>query len=166
MSHFPIPSESVMAVVSYWYSVNGPQKLDSDEFTRKNLSLLKKIASYEESQWKCALYYTDDLCISLLVLNLHVGRPYDLKGRHFYTQSREILNLWQSYWGNLEPKWVPNFLSHKSMSFLKEIDIDILKKFISENRKLTAVSEEILRIENCYPLGVFPEIAEDPDFQF
>ena len=146
-------------VASFWFNLDGPQKISFDQFTSDNKTLLKKIESYEYSEWNEAILQTLNLLDALIVLNLKYGVPYEFETIKENKFRYALMGNWEEKWGQLPNKFRSAFLKNPKFSDLDDLDFFIIQGLFREHRKFDSVIEHV---QNLYEAYVFFE--ENPFF--
>jgi len=144
-------------VASYWFNLDGPQKVSYEKFIAENKTLLKKIESYKFSEWSQALEQTLDLLDTLIVLNFKYGIPYDYETIADNKFRYILMGNWEQKWGQLPSKFKSAFLNNPKFSDLDDLDFFVVQGLFRQHRKFDTVIEHVHSLYESY---VFFE--EDP----
>jgi hypothetical protein len=150
-----MPKQSEVA--SYWFNLDGPQRISYEQFITDNKTLLKKIESYEFSEWSQALEQTLDLLDTLIVLNFKYGMPYEYKTIKENKLRYILMGNWEQKWGLLPSKFKSSFLNNPKFSDLDDLDFFVIQGLFREHRKFDTVIEHL---QSLYEAYVF--FDEDP----
>jgi hypothetical protein len=137
-------------VASFWFHLDGPQKISFEKFVTINKKLLVKIGSYEYSEWSEAINETLCLLDALIVLNLKYDVPY-----HFETIKENkfkyvLMGNWEEKWGQLPNKFRSAFLNNPKFSDLDDLDFFIVQGLFREHRKFDSVIEHVQILYESY----------------
>lgn len=142
---------------SYWFNLDGPQRVSHEKFIAENKTLLKKIESYKFSEWSQALEQTLDLLDTLIVLNFKYGIPYDYETIADNKFRYILMGNWEQKWGQLPSKFKSAFLNNPKFSDLDDLDFFVVQGLFRQHRKFDTVIEHVNGLYESY---VFFE--EDP----
>ena len=142
---------------SYWFNLDGPQRVSYEKFIAENKTLLKKIESYKFSEWSQALEQTLDLLDTLIVLNFKYGIPYDYETIADNKFRYILMGNWEQKWGQLPSKFKSAFLNNPKFSNLDDLDFFVVQGLFRQHRKFDTVIEHVNSLYESY---VFFE--EDP----
>jgi hypothetical protein len=137
-------------VASYWFNLDGPQRVPYEVFIKDNKTLLKKIESYEFSEWSQALEQTLDLLDTLIVLNLKYGIPYKYETISNNKFRYILMGNWQQKWGQLPSKFKSAFLNNPKFSDLDDLDFFVVQGLFRQHRKFDSVIEHINSLYEAY----------------
>ena len=137
-------------VASFWFNIDGPQKLSYEQFIHENRKLIRKIEAYEFSEWSRAIEQTMSLLDALIVLNLKYGTPYEFETISDNKLRYILMGNWEQKWGQLPSKFKSAFLSHPRFSDLDDLDFLLVQGLFREHRKFETVIEHVQSLYEAY----------------
>jgi hypothetical protein len=137
-------------VASFWFHLDGPQRVSFEQFVKDNKKLLLKIGSYEYSEWSDAINETQNLLDALIVLNLKYGVPYYFETIKENKLRYVLMGNWEGKWGQLPIKFRSAFLNNPKFSDLDDLDFFIVQGLFREHRKFDSVIEHVQILYESY----------------
>jgi hypothetical protein len=142
--------EKKSEVASYWFNLDGPQKISYEQFMSDNKKLLAKIESFEYSEWSQAIDETLNLLDALIVLNLKYDIPYNFETIKENKLRYVLMGNWEEKWGQLPNKFRSAFLKNPKFADLDDLDFFIIQGLFREHRKFDSVIEHVQNLYEAY----------------
>ena len=134
-------------IASFYYSFNGPQEIEFENFMKLNKKLLRKISYYQFEEWTLALEQESSLEEALCFLTVNYGRQYPAMTATSSKARLHLLHGWEQKWGKIPTKWRVGFIRHKDFSVIQGIDLEVLEYLFTQHRKFSSVIDHLVRLQ-------------------